>query len=240
VLLSFRNTWSLDDVDIHSGGFRWQLGGPRSSFRLAPGVTFYWQHDAAFQPGGLISLFDNGSTPPREKQSRGLLLKPDLATRTVTLVKQFINPSRRLLASSQGSTRALPGGNWLLGYGGLPDFTEFDASGQVLLDGRLGHNVQNFATTLAPWSGQPTGAPSAVASPRPGGVSVAVSWNGATQVASWRVLAGASAAAPAPAATAPRAGFETTIAVPSAGPYFLVQALDAAGTVIGTSPTIKA
>ena len=71
VLLSARNTWTLYDVDIHSGGFTWRLGGRRGNFKLGSGTRFYWQHDAEFQPGGLISMFDNGSDPPKEKQSRG-------------------------------------------------------------------------------------------------------------------------------------------------------------------------
>ena len=53
VLLSARNSWTLYDVDMHSGGFRWRLGDQHSSFKLGPGVRFYWQHDAEFQPGGL-------------------------------------------------------------------------------------------------------------------------------------------------------------------------------------------
>ena len=91
VLLSARNTWALYDVDIRTGAMRWRLGGSRSSFKLGPGVRFYWQHDGEFQPGGQISLFDNGSDPPKEKQSRGLLLLPDPNTRTVALVRQFVN-----------------------------------------------------------------------------------------------------------------------------------------------------
>jgi hypothetical protein len=40
-------------------------------------------------------------------------------------------------------------------------------------------------------------------------------------------------------ASAARTGFQTTISAPTAGPYASVQALDAAGTVIGTSATVK-
>jgi hypothetical protein len=238
VLLSARNTWTLYDVDIHTGGFIWRLGGSHSSFRLGAGARFYWQHDAQFQPGGLISMFDNGSDPPEEKQSRGLLLAPDLANHTVSLVKQFVNPSRTLLAESQGNAQSLPSGNWLLGYGRLPNFTEFDASGHVLLDGTLGRNVQDFKTFLSPWSAQPTTSPSVVAQPAGAGrVTVAVSWNGATNVASWRVLAGPSPSALAPVSTIAKAGFQTTIAAHTAGPDIAVQALDGAGAVIGTSAT---
>jgi hypothetical protein len=241
VLLSSRNTWTLYDVDIDSGGVRWRLGGSHSNFRLGPGTRTYWQHDAEWQPGGLISVFDNGSDPPKEKQSRGLVLDPNLSSHTVTLVKQFTNPTKTLLASSQGDMLTLAGGNWMMGYGGLPNFTEYNNSGQVLLDGTLGKNVQDFRTYLYPWSGQPTSAPSIVATPGSGGtISVSVSWNGATQAASWQVLAGASTGALAPVATAAKtAAFQTTISAPSAGPYVAVQALNSAGVVIGTSATIK-
>ncbi len=93
VLLSSRNTWALYDVDIHSGGVRWRLGGAHSSFKAGAGTHFYWQHDAEFQPGGLISLFDNGSDPPKEKQSRGLLLDARTPPRTRSaLVKAVHQP----------------------------------------------------------------------------------------------------------------------------------------------------
>ncbi len=236
VLVSARNTWTIYDIDEHSGRFRFEIG-PRSTLRQGPGTRFYWQHDAEWQPGGLVSVFDNGSDPPKEKQSRGLLLRPDLSAHTVTLVKQFVNPTRTLLASSQGNTLSLPGGNWLLGYGGLPNFTEFDAAGHVLLDGTLGRNVQNFRTYLAPWPGQPTTAPAIAVSHAGSGLTVRASWNGATEVGSWQVLAGPSNGL-VPVATAPRSGFETTIHVAGGGPDVAVRALSASGAVLGTSGTV--
>jgi hypothetical protein len=240
VLLSSRNTWTLYDIEMANGDVLWRLGGEHSSFKLGPGTRTYWQHDAEWQPGGLISVFDNGSDPPKEKQSRGLLLDPNIANHTVTLVKQFTNPAKTLLATSQGNTLSLPGGDWLMGYGGLPNFTEYSSSGQVLLDGTLGKSVQSFRTYLGPWSGQPTTRPSVLATPASGAaMTVSVSWNGATEVASWRVLAGASSETLAPVATAVKAGFQSTIAASSAGPYVAVQALNAAGAVIATSATIK-
>jgi Arylsulfotransferase (ASST) len=240
VLLSARNTWALYDVDIHSGGVRWRLGGAHSSFKLGAGTPFYWQHDAEFQPGGLISVFDNGSDPPKEKQSRGLLIDANTSTHTAALVKQFTNPSKTLLATSQGNTLSLPGGDWLMGYGGLPNFTEYSSSGQVLLDGTLGKNVQSFRTYLSPWSAHAPGAPSVVAqSGVAGTLSVSVSWNGATDVASWSVLAGAAPGTLSTVASAAKAGFQTTIAAPTVGPYVQVQALDSSGAVIGTSAVVK-
>jgi hypothetical protein len=239
VLLSARNTWTLYDVNMHSGGFNWLLGdGGHTSFKLGRGVRFYWQHDAEFQPGGLISVFDNGSTPPKEKQSSGLLLRPDFSNHTVALVRRFVNPGKKLLASSQGNTLALAGGDWLLGYGGLPNFTEYDAAGHVLLDGTLGRNVQDFRTYLSPWSGQPTYPPAVAAQAAGAGVSVEASWNGATGVASWQVLAGSSPTSLAPVASVPRQGFETTIALSAPAQYVAVRALDASGQTLGSSAAV--
>jgi len=236
VLLSSRNTWTLYDVNMHSGGFNWLFGdGKRSSLKLGSGVRFYWQHDAEFQPGGLVSLFDNASDPPKQKESSGLLLRPDPAAHTVTLVKRFANPAKTLLASSQGNTLSLPGGDWLLGYGGLPNFTEFDSAGHVLLDGELGKGVQDFRTYLSPWSAQPPGAPAIAVQAAASGATVQASWNGATGVSSWQVLAGASAESLAPVLTVARAGFETSIHVSTAGPDVAVRALGPTGQVLGTS-----
>jgi hypothetical protein len=122
-----------------------------------------------------------------------------------------------------------------MGYGGLPNFTEYDPSGHVLLDGTLGKNVQSFRTYIDSWSGQAPGVPSVAVS----GSAVAVSWNGATNVASWRVLGGASASALVPVASVAKAGFQTTISVPAGTAYVAVQALDSSGTVLGTSHTTK-
>ncbi len=235
VLLSARGTWTIYDVSIHTGAFIWRIGGKYPSFKRGLGTFFYWQHDARWQPGGLVSVFDNGSDPAHEKQSRGLLLDPNTAAHTVTLVKQFTNPNATLLASSQGDLLNLPGGNWLMGYGGLPNFTEYSSSGQLLFDATLGLHVQDFRTFLAPWTAQPKTAPAVAAQISGAGMNVEASWNGATTVSAWKVLAGSSASSLAPVTTAPKHGFETTIAVSMSAPYVAVAALGSSGQTLATS-----
>ena len=68
---------------------------------------------------------------------------------------------------------------------------------------------------------------------------VYASWNGATEVASWRVLAGDSPTALKPVATAGKAGFETELAVGKQR-FVAVQALDRTGHGLATSPTVQA
>jgi hypothetical protein len=117
-------------------------------------------------------------------------------------------------------------------------------AGQVLFNAHLPPDWESYRTYVLPWAGQPTEPPRlAVASS--GGVSagstVYASWNGATEVASWRVLAGSSPNALATVAAAPKNGFETAIATPASvsGHYVTVQALNSAGAAIGVSATIK-
>jgi hypothetical protein len=240
VLLSARNTSALYDVDVHSGGVRWRLGGKRSSFVLGPGGVFHWQHDSEFQSGGRISLFDNGSEPAEEKQSRGMVLSVAPGTRSASLVKEFVNPARTLLSVSQGSMIPLAGGNWLVGYGRLPNFTEFDAGGRVLFDATLGPGVQDFSVGESRWRGRPLTGPSVIATlTARDRVTVEVSWNGATDVASWRVLCGRRPRALATVAVARRAGFETSITATARGRYVEVQALDRSGALIDASAVVR-
>jgi hypothetical protein len=249
VLLSSRNTCALYDVDIKTGAFNWQLGGPHSTFKLGRGARTFFQHDAEFQQGGLISVFDNGATPVKEKQSRGVLLKPDFAHRTVSLVQAFVNPTKTLSAAAQGNTLALPGSAWLMGYGNLPNFTEYSRTGAVLLDGTLGRGVQSFRTYLSPWTGHPSEPPAIAATHTATGsgttVTAYMSWNGATEVASWQVLEGESPSSLTPVTTVPKSGFETTatlslpVSVSAMSAYVQSRALSASGAVLGSSAALR-
>ena len=63
------------------------------------------------------------------------------------------------------------------------------------------------------------------------------SWNGATGVAAWRLLAGERPDALRAVASTRADGFETALRAASAGPHFAVQALDRSGATLGESTT---
>jgi hypothetical protein len=69
-------------------------------------------------------------------------------------------------------------------------------------------------------------------------MDVYASWNGATEVATWEILGGSSAATLVPVGRAPRSGFETRAPVSDRTLYVAVRALDSAGQVISTSPRV--
>jgi hypothetical protein len=65
------------------------------------------------------------------------------------------------------------------------------------------------------------------------------SWNGATEVERWQVLAGSTPNQLKPVGSAPRRGFETTVTVRTAEPYVAVQAKSASGRVLGTTKAVR-
>jgi hypothetical protein len=69
--------------------------------------------------------------------------------------------------------------------------------------------------------------------------ALAASWNGATGVASWQVLAGASVCTLAPVGSPVVSnGFETLITAATTARYAAVQALSAGGGVLATSAVV--
>jgi len=237
-LISARNTWTLYELNTLTGQILLRIGGRHSEVKLAGGTATAFQHDATMLENGTISIFDNGGVPKVQPQSLGLVVSVNPVTKTDTLVAQFAHPTA-LSSGSQGDIQQLANGDMFIGWGAEPYFSEFSASGALLLDGHMHGSYESYRTYRFPWVGTPRTAPAIAAVPGNAKVTVYASWNGATQVTSWRVLAGPSPKALIPVATAADAGFETAIATPARAPYVAVQALESSGAVIGTSKTIK-
>ncbi len=238
LLLSARNTHALYEIERSDGSVRWRLGGKKSDFRMGPGTTFAWQHDARRQPDGSISVFDNGADPKVEEFSRVLDLEVDEARARATLVRSWAHPNH-LSAGSQGNAQFLADGHLFVGWGARPYFTEYDGQGAVVLDGTfgIGTDMDSYRAYRFPWTGRPGSRPAVAVDPGANGrVVVYASWNGSTEVGRWQVLAGPDGNHVRPVASAPKSGFETPIEVTTNEPYVVVRALDGRSTVLGTSP----
>jgi hypothetical protein len=239
LLVSARNTWAIYKIHRRNGAVMWRLGGKKTDFALGDDVPFAWQHDARRQPDGSVTLFDDGSTPAVETQSRGMALELDETARTARLIRQYAHP-HRLLAGSQGNTQALPNGNVLIGWGAEPYVSEFSGDGRLLFDARLPTGVYSYRTFRQPWTGRPTDQPAIAArADSSGQVTVFASWNGATEVSRWEILNGPSASQLSPLASARWTGFETAIAVNRRAPFLAVRGLDASGALLGASRVIR-
>jgi hypothetical protein len=238
-LLSSRNTSALYELNTRTGQVLVRIGGKHPTVHLARGAATAYQHDATVLADGTISVFDNGGVPKVHSQSRALILAVDPQHGTDTVVAQYVH-STPLSSGSQGSMQVLAGGNVFVGWGPEPFFTEYSAQGQLLFDAHMHGAYQSYRAYRFEWAGEPHGAPAIATSAGLGRAPVTIfaSWNGDTQAASWQVLAGPSAQQLAPVASAPRSGFETAIATPTAEHYVAVQALSSTGAVLGTSPTL--
>ncbi len=239
LLLSARSTWAGYDVAAGTGRIRWRLGGNHSSFKMGPGTETAWQHDGRMRPDGTITFFDDGANPPIHKQSRGVVIAIDEHARTARLVKAYEHPDPAMLAASQGNMQTLPSGNVVIGYGGVPQISEFAAGGSLLFDAHQPYDTSFYRAFRFPWSAVPATPPAILASANNTEEETIVhaSWNGATGVASWRVLAGEEAHALKVRATIPSSGFESGVTLPHKYKYAAVQALDRGGHTLGTSAT---
>jgi hypothetical protein len=241
LLISSRNTWTAYDLNPQTGQIDWQLGGKHSSFAMGPGTTTAWQHDPRELANGSFSIFDNGASPTVHSQSRGVVVALEPEAKTATLLSELTH-TPPISTKSQGNLQALANGDWFVGWGEVPDFSELSLSGALLFDAHFPSGVQSYRDLRFAWTGVPATRPALSLAVAHGAATVYASWNGATLVASWRVLVGATAHSLRPVAQALRSGFETAIALPpkTAGSYLTVQALGGAGQVLGTAATVAA
>jgi len=234
LLVSARNTSAIYKVSRTTGHLMWRLGGKQSDFAMGDGATFGYQHDARRRPDGTITLFDDESSPGT---SRAIALRVDESAKTASLVRAFTRPDA-LLSTSQGNMQLLPNGNAFVGWGSQPFFTEFAPDGSVVFDASFVAGGQSYRSFRTSWVGRPTDQPAVAAATGSSGTDVFASWNGATDVAAWQILGGASAGSLTVMATAPRLSFETAIRVPGHPAVVAARAIDASGEELGLSTPI--
>jgi len=244
-------------ISGQTGKILWQLGGKKSNF-TGSGTGFGWQHDikwnleAGKSSGELaaatkrrVSLFNNAmasATSQLQQTSNGLIIGLDLSAMSATAVSNFtVANLESISATSQGNMQVFADddiprpedatGNALVSFGNQPIIAEFDASGKPL---KIVHWATSDASVTyraykAPWAGYPVTAPDvAVKSGR-----LFVSWNGATEVAQWKIVQGDSTQ------IVDRTGFETNVQLdPGSTQQLQAIALDVAGRELARSEYI--
>ena len=216
----------------------WRLGGYRSDFALGEGVRFAWQHDARRQPDGTLTLFDNQATP----KVGAALARADAAPRRGRRCARRRRRSSSTRTASSRSPRATrrscPTATRSSGFGSGRRVSEFDPEGELGSTSRFPADVDSYRGYRFAWRGEPSEPPRAAATRSGDLIRVAASWNGATEVTDWEVLAGPSPDALQPAGKAHRRGFETTIPVSADAAFVAVRAL--AGTrELGRSEPVR-
>jgi hypothetical protein len=238
LLISGRHTSTVYKVDRETGEIIWRLGGRTSDFRLGLGARFIEQHDVQGEGDGVYRLFDNGtSSLVMGYESRVVWLRIDEERHTATLLRQQIHPDM-VSASAEGGAQVLPGGNTLVCWGWGSRVSEFSPTGELLFDATMDAGVSSYRAYRFAWEGEAPGDPEATVDGESGNVHAI--WNGATGVAEWRLLGGASEDGLRQLSRTPWDGMDTSVPLPDGAltdvEYVRVEALDERGRVIGTSP----
>jgi len=160
LLIDARNNWTTYEVSRQTGDVLWKLGGKDSSFTLqaADGQTldkagefFAWQHDPHQIGPDLYTIFDNESSgQPQLPYSRAIVVRLDQRSKTATLVRSYNQPAD-LSSPSQGNAQALRSGGLVVGWGSLPYFSQFSASGGLVFNAEFPTGVNSYRAYRLPW-----------------------------------------------------------------------------------------
>ncbi len=143
-IVSYRHLDAVYEINKTTGAISWKMGGttrPESLamqgdrvFAAGGGGGFGGQHDARRHPDGTVSLYDNGSA--RNRPARAVRYRLDTAARTATLVQEVTDFEQKNVFCC-GSSRFLPGGNVVFGWGGnanAADITEATRRGSRIFE----------------------------------------------------------------------------------------------------------
>jgi hypothetical protein len=142
VLFSARHLSAIYHITKSTGAIDWKIGGTtrpeslvvigdiRPTANGAGGQSLSGQHDVRKLADGTISLHDNGTNAYRPPSI--LRYEIDTAARTALVVEQ-LQDKNDTASVCCGSARRLPGGHWVVQWGGLPYMSELDADGNSVL-----------------------------------------------------------------------------------------------------------
>ena len=254
ILISARATNTLYRVNRANAKLQWKLRGDgikakTSDFKVAGNARFGYQHDVRRTKNGDISIFDNGFQlsagpgsdpifPLVSATSSGLVLKLSGKgnKRKASLVQRFSYPGAGLGAFATGGAQPLSNGGMFVGWGTVPQITEYNGAGDIVFDATLPPGgFFNYRGSKTPWEGKPKDRPAIASEADGAGAKVYASWNGATKIRTWKVFTGADQNSLTVAAESNWTGLETAIAIPAAGAKVRVVAYDANGNELGQS-----
>ena len=135
----------------------------------------------------------------------------DQTNKTATLVWEYRN-TPDVFAWGMGNVQRLPNGNTMIGWGtAVPTLTEVTPDGRKAFELTMDLTHQSYRAFRFTWEGRPSWPPTLVAVREGGSTRLVTSWNGATEVGSYRVYGGMTPnAVTSSIRTVTKTGFETS------------------------------
>ncbi|TIB99773.1 hypothetical protein E3Q18_01398 [Wallemia mellicola] len=210
-LISARDVNSVYKISGKTGEIIWTLGGRNvnDDFKhLDKASHFSYQHHARFQGVDeegreIISLYDNSAHGTETDIGHAVFDAPTSSGKVLLVntaggknkwtveTRQAFYPPDGLISKSQGSTQLLDNGNVLVNWGSEGAVTEFTSDGKAIYHAYFekGHGAQNYRAFKNDWQSVKPSEDAALvgyAYGHLGKLILASSWNGDTEVASWR------------------------------------------------------
>jgi Arylsulfotransferase (ASST) len=249
LLLSSRNQSEITKINLQTGDIIWRFGGKASQFTLANGQPFAYQHDVRQLPNGDITVFDNQGTQDNPAASHAIEYQIDEKNKTATQVWEFTH-TPPVFATFMGDTQRLSDGNTFLDWGAPSTadgynwmtMSEVSSDGRNLFDLAFVQPYVSYRAFLFPWQGSPNTLPALAFKADASGITLGYSWNGATEVASYRLYGGNSPQSLSQIEEQAKTDFETQshlTDLPGGECYFQVAALDKNGKELSRSKVIS-
>ena len=249
LLLSSRNLNEITKIDLQTGDIIWRLGGKQNMFTFTNGQPFAYQHDVRQLPNGDLTVFDNQGSQQAPAPSQGLEYKLDEVNKTVTQVWSFTH-TPPVFATFMGNVQKLADGNTVLGWGApsqvtgysFVTLTEVNPANQTILELTFDEPYVSYRAFRFPWQGSPSIPPALAYKVNGNVLTLGYSWNGATEVASYKVFGGDSPQSLNWIEEKPRTDFETQsqlTGLPQGECYFQVAAMDQNGNEMSRSNIIS-
>ncbi len=268
-LLNGFNICTIYLISHITGKVLWRLGGPFSDFTFTTPFRLSHLHHLRVRPLSsvnlppslkesiseethlAISLLDNAfdtTSPPTSSSSAGLVILLDVVSKTATVIERYPHPGGSL-AAMFGSIDFLPNGDRFVGWGSLKEATQFRPSGEIVWHAETGNKramIGSLRTLKREWHS----ARKLDSKPNGFGYSwvcgwrsaLYASWNGATEVESWRFYGGNETGQEGRwemLGMAPKNGFETMIMAETFVRWAFAQGVAEDGEVLGTTEAFK-
>ena len=216
LLLSTRHLSEVFKINRFNGDIMWILGGKSNQFDFGTDEGFSYQHDIRRLANGDITLFDNNDLGSVPQYSRGVEYQIDEYYKTATRVWQFRN-TPETYSFAMGDVQRLPNGNTIIGWGSAltPAITEVKPDGSKAFELVLGNSMASYRAFRFPWVGHPTTPPVLVSDASSGNPTLYYSWNGATEIKSYKVYGGVTPDTMSFLTEQTKTGFETSTDISS-------------------------
>jgi hypothetical protein len=210
-IISSRHLNELTKIDRRTGEIVWRMGGKKNQFayiNIPDNVPYAFQHDLRRLPNGNITVYDNrnGRLP---EYSRAVEFALDEDNMTLTQVWEFRQTPADIYGRAMGSARRQLNGNTLIGWGFYSAMTEGKMDGSVALRFDF-PPYYSYRAFRFPWVGNPLDKPQLLVENKGITTTLTYAWNGATEVAAWKVYGGLNAASMTLLETKPKTAYETS------------------------------